>query len=462
MFRIFRYALALPLMLAISTLQAENLLDTLDKALISDPTFLGASYQRDALSERLIQARSSLLPRLSMSYEDKETGQNIKKSDNNVFGSGSSTFGTTTSTLTLSQSIFDYEYWMRYNKAKITTKRSVDEFEQARQNLMLRVSQAYFEQIKAREQLAAIGSEKEALYGHLNYAQKSVKAGIGRMTEVDDADARYLASVAREVEYQKLFDDARYNLMEITGSLSGPLAAIKEDAPLTMPSPASPKDWITRGIKNNPDVAVAEKILEEARYEIKALKSGHYPTLQLEYNAYDQDTGGSLFGGGSRVKTEDIILRLEIPLYEGGVVSSRSKEAVQMMYKAQEDVHFIKRAVKNEVQSSFHGLVANIAQTKALKRALTAQENVLKSKRKGLQSGLYKMMAVLDAEQDLARARQAYIAVRNDYAINYVRLKRATGLLVADDITTVNGWLINTVNGWLEPSVNFTNDALPY
>ena len=441
MFKVFRYGLALPLALAVTSLQAENLIDTLDKALISDPTFLGAGYQRDALSERLTQARSRLLPRLSISYEEKETDQNIKESDNTVFGSGSSTYDTTTSTLTLSQSIFDYEYWMRYNQAKISTKRSVDEFEQASQDLMLRVSQAYFEQIKAREQLAAIGAEKEALYGHLNYAQKSAKSGIGRMTAVDEADARYLASVAREVEYQKLFDDARYNLMGITGSPSGPLAAIKDDAPLTMPSPASSDDWISRGITNNPDVAVAERMLEESRYEIKAQKAGHYPTLQLEFNAYDQDTDGSLYGGGSRVGTEDIILRHEMPLYEGGAVSSRSKEAAQMMYKAQEDVYFIKRAVKNEVQSSFHGVVANIAQTKALKRSLTAQENVLRSKQKGLQSGLYNMMAVLDAEQDLARARQAYIAVRNDYAINYVRLKRATGVLVADDIAAVNSWL---------------------
>jgi outer membrane protein TolC len=58
---------------------------------------------------------------------------------------------------------------------------------------------------------------------------------------------------------------------------------------------------------------------------------------------------------------------------------------------------------------------------------------------------LYNMMAVLDAEQDLAKARQAYIAVRNDYAINYVRLKRAAGVLVADDLAVVNGWLEPTL-----------------
>ncbi|ARN75506.1 TolC family outer membrane protein [Oceanicoccus sagamiensis] len=441
MFNALKYTLVLPLAFAGSHLQAENLLEILDKALLSDPTFLGAGYERDALSERYIQARSRLLPNLSISYEEKETDQDIKESDNNVFGSGSSNYDTTTSTLTLSQSIFDYEYWMRFNQSKVTSQRSLLQFDQASQDLLLRVSQAYFEQIKAREQLNAIGAEKEALFGHLNYAQKSAKSGIGRMTDVDEADARYLAAVAREVEYQKLYDDARYNLMEIIGGLSGPLAAIREEAPQDMPSPASSSEWITRGISNNPDVAVAEKILEEARYEIKAQKAGHYPSLMLEFNAYDQDTDGSLYGGGSRVETEDIILRLEMPLYEGGVVSSRSKEAAQMMYKAQEDVYLIKRDVKNEVQSSFHGVVANIAQTKALKRALTAQENVLKSKQKGLQSGLYNMMAVLDAEQDLAKARQAYIAVRNDYAINYVRLKRATGVLVADDLATVNGWL---------------------
>jgi outer membrane protein len=425
-----------------ATSWSEDLVDIMTLAKQSDPMFRGAGFDRAATAEGIKQARARLLPSLSYSIENTESDQTINETSDTVFGStGAQNFTSETNSLTLSQSIFNYEYWMRYGQSKAANTRADSEFEKASQDLLLRVAEAYFESIKAREQLASIGAEKAALKRHLQYAQKSHSAGIGRSAEVNDAEARYLSSVAKQSEFNKAYNDARYALFEIIGRLPEPLAAMRDQIPLVLPEPADPEAWITQGLANNPDVKIAQKKQEEARYEIKAQTAGHYPTLSLTMQNFTQVKEGSLYGGLNDIEQEDLTLKFDLPLYQGGAVSSRRREAYQRMYKAQEDIVLAQRTVQNQAQSSFQGIVANIAQIKALKQTVVAQNAVLDNKERGFQTGLYSIIAVLDAQQDLASAQQNYIAARNDYAINYIRLKRAAGVLIDTDIEFINGWL---------------------
>lgn len=420
---------------------SENLIEILDKAKKADPKLLAAGFEQQAVAETVIQARARLLPGLSYSIEEKSSDQNIVETPNNVFRSGQQDFDTSTNTLTLSQSIFNYEYWMRFSQSKVARGRAELEFEKAYQDTLLRVGEAYFELLKAREKLSSVAAEKKALKGHLDYARKSFDAGLGREAEYHDARARYLTSVAEEIESQKLYGDARYVIMEIIGHLPERLLGMGNELPLISPEPASPDDWVEQGLKNNPDVRVAQEKLEEARYEIKAQTAGHYPTVSLLVQDYSQDSGGSLYGGQNDIEQQDVILTVDIPIYQGGAISSRRSEAIQRMYKAREELTEMKRSVENQAQSAFQGVVANIAQIKALQQTVVAQQAVLDNKERGFQSGLYSMIAVLDAQQDLAQAQQNYISARNDYAINYIRLKRAAGVLIDEDLKLINGWL---------------------
>lgn len=420
---------------------AENLLEVLQQAKQADPIFLGAGYERAAVGETLEQATARMYPSLTLSAERKQTDQDIARADNTVFATGETDFSTRTLSATLTQPVFNYESTMRIEQAKVAKGRSDIEFDKAYQDLLLRVSEAYFEQLKAREQLAAIASEKEALKRHYDYAKKSFEAGITREAEATDAEARYLSSLAQEIEYQRNYEDARYKLMEIIGRLPSRLAPMREVLPLVLPEPARPSDWIAMGLVNNPDILIPKQNLEEARYEIKAQNGGHFPRLDFVINQYSQDTDGSLFGGGSDVDTTEIAVKLEMPIYQGGAVSSRKREAKQRMYKSREDVALAQRTIETQAQSAFQGIVATMAQITALKKTVFAQQSVLENKEKGFQSGLYSIIAVLDAQQDLANAQQSYVAARNDYAINYVRLKRAAGVLEETDLATINGWL---------------------
>jgi outer membrane protein len=433
--------LAAGVMLVGASANAENLLQVLGKAKMADPQFLGAGFERDAVAESVKQARARLLPGVTYSIEQMDSDQTIVQAGNDVFGSGQQTYETDTDTITLSQSIFNYEYWMRYGQAKVARTRADYEFEKAYQDLLLRVGEVYFELLKAREQLSSIAAEKAALEGHLNYAKKSFDAGLGREAEYQDARARYLSSVAQEIEYQRLYGDARYAMLEIIGHLPERLDGMQSELPLISPEPANAEEWVARGLESNPDVKVAQEQLQEARYEIRAQNAGHYPTLSLVVQEYNQESGGSLYGGAQEIEQQDVVITFDLPIYQGGAVSSRKREAVSRMLKAQEELTQAKRVVENQAQSAYHGVVANIAQIKALQQTVVAQKAVLDNRERGFQSGLYSIIAVLDAQQDLAKAQQNYISARNDYAVNFIRLKRAAGVLIDADLAQVNGWL---------------------
>lgn len=428
-------------LLATSAYAAEGLVEVLAKAKQSDPSFLGAGFVRSAEREAVKQARARLLPSLSIDLEQTQITDNIKQSDNTNTNGNTADYDESQYTLTLTQSIYSHEYWTRYRQAKDVGLRADSDFDSARQELLADVAERYFNVLKTQEQLGAIRAEKRALKKHAEFTAKSRKAGLGRISEVVDAEARYYTALAEEAQFAKSLDDARFALMEMTGDMPGDLRPIKEKLPLSPPDPAVPNDWIEQGLERNPEVRSQKHRLEEARKEIKAQNAGHYPTLDLVYRKYTDETSGSIFGGASEIESDEIELRFSLPIYQGGAVSSRKREAISRMYKAQEDLHKANRTVRTEVNSAFQGVIANIAQIQALHKTVMAQKAVLENKQRGYKNGLYTILIVLDAQRDLANAERNYIAARYDYAINSLKLKRAAGVLVEEDLVLMNNWL---------------------
>lgn len=420
---------------------SEGLLDILEKAKAADPNLRGASFVQSADMEAVNQARARLLPTAAFTYEEKDSTEDIIKSENIVTSGSSASYGTSTYTLTLSQSIYNHEYWVRYRQSKVVSERAVTDYDRASQDFLINVSERYFTILKTEEQLEAISAEKEALKSHVDFATKSRRAGLGRRAEVVDAEARYFTALAEEARFVKDLDDARYALMELTGELHYDLRPMQEQLPMQLPDPSNAKAWIDRGISQSPDVLSQHFSFREAQMEVKAQNAGHLPTLDLVFRNINEEQGGSILGGASEVDTQEIALQLNIPLFEGGGVSSRKREAFDRMYKSQEDLVRIQRQITKEVNTAFQGVVANIAQVEALQRTLVSQQEVLKNKQRGLQAGLYPMLAVLDAQRDLANAQRNFIEARYDYAINSLRLKRAAGVLTEDDLVGISRWL---------------------
>ena len=427
-------ALAQPVM-------AVDLAQVYELAKQNDPEFEGYRFQRMAAAEALPQARAGLLPVVAFDAERVETSQDIVSADNTVFASGKTDFPTTSYTLTLTQPLFNYANYTQFQQSKSQLGQADAEFETARQDLIVRVAERYFAVLAAEDSVRFTRAEKQAVERQLLTAEKRLKAELGRVTDLHDAKARYASVEAAEIEALNLLDDSQQALSELTGELMTDLAPLDQSVVLSPPEPREPAVWIEAALTQNPAIIYQKEALEVSRHEVTRQKAGHYPKLDLVYRLNNRDTKGTLFGGGSEVETQDIMVRLNLPLYQGGYVSSRSKEAAYLHQKSRQDLQRSQRAVKRAARAAYFGVINAISKVKALGEAVASQALALDAKEKGFRSGLYTNLAVLDAERDLYGARRDYAQARYDYILNRLKLEQAVGTLSDEDVAQVNSWL---------------------
>ncbi len=410
-------------------------------AIKNDPRFLGARYERDASVEKFVQARAGLLPRLTAQGSYTQTRQNIVSSDNTVYGQGSSTFPTTTYSASLTQPLFNFASWASLQRAKATVKGADMKLEAARQDLMVRTSRGYLGVLASRDNLEFLSVEEAAVARYHELVSGRFASGLASRTDFLDAKARFSDVKARKIAARSTLDDAFQTLREIVGQDVTKISALREELPLVRPDPDNVDTWIDAGLKQNPSLEVQRQAVEEARQEVSRQQAGHYPYLNLEANYDRTKTEGTLFGGGSEVETASALVRLSVPLYEGGIVSSRTREARGLYQVAVQEEERQTRAAKKETRAAFLGVASSIDRVQALREAVEAQKLVLEAKKEGYRSGLYTILAVLDAERDLYRARRDYAVARYDYVMNSLRLKVSVGTLTEADLASVNDWL---------------------
>jgi outer membrane protein len=421
---------------------ADNLIGLLKVAALQDSKYLSASHKYRADQEIIDQSRADLLPSLDFQYEYKVTDQTINKSDNAVFSSGSDRYDTTTYGLTLTQSIYDYTRWQRYSQSKISANRAEVEYNLAKQELLLRLSEGYFLVLERGDQLETVHSEKKAMSKHLEVSEKKRKSGIGRKEDVEEARSKYLNALSKEVELKSRLMDSRYALRESLGKMPGKLAKLRSNIDLQLPVPADAEQWVSKSARNNLELAVIKLSLDEAQQEIKALRGGHYPTLDLIASAENTETDGSVFGGGSDIDDINIMLKLTIPFYSGGKTSSKLRQGVEKRNSVMQDRNDKQRIVERSAHDAYHRIGEAIEQINALSQSVKAQQSLLKSRSSGYRAGQNSLVQVLDVEQDLSHARQALTKARYNYVLNILRLKFAVGDLQEADIVMINSWLV--------------------
>lgn len=426
---------------ALSTLCAADLVTVFNQALENDPRFVGMRHERDAEQERLRQAWAGVLPTLSAEGVHKETTQDIVSSDNTVFGSGSSDFPTTEYTLSLTQPLFNLSSFINIRRASALVRGADLELEAARQELAVRVAQAYFDALAARDRLTATAAEEAAVSGHYELVSERFNRGLSTRTEYYDAKARLADIMARRLTAESDLDDAYQALAEITGSPVEDLSLLHEELPLISPDPVDANTWIDAAVRQNPSLEAVRQSVASARQEVRRQRAGHYPNVNLEASHNWRETDGTLFGGGSEVETSEILFRMNVPLYQGGMVNSRTREAICRMNALLQEESRQTRALQRETRAAFYGVDNAIERVRSLGDAVEAQQLALEGKKEGHRSGLFTILAVLDAERDLSLARQNYAMARYDYIINSLMLKKAAGTLNDEDIAGVNGWL---------------------
>ena len=417
---------------------SETLQEVYDLARQSDPRFRSAQAEARAIGMALDQAKAGFLPTVKLDLERTKTRQRIIESQNPIFGAGSTTFPTQSDTLSINQPIFRKDLVARLDQARAVVQQAEFSLLAAEQDLQIRATAAYLSVLAASDSLALAQAERVAVGKVLDLARERLKMGLGTITSQYDAEARYAVTQAREVEATNKLRDARQGLKEITGKVIGKVQSLKADFQLESPQPASVEQWVESAMTQNLALRAKTAAVEVARQEIERQRAGHYPSVNLLLSRNRKDTGSTLFGGGSNVETTDISVRLTVPIFEGGLTSAVTQEAVFRHQKAQEDVEQERRGVERLTRAAYDGTLGAVNLVQALKQSVAAQQGALEAKEEGLKAGLFALLPVLDAQRDLYLAKRDYEQSRYDYLIYRMRLKQAVGTLAEGDILSVS------------------------
>jgi outer membrane protein len=421
---------------------ARSLLELYKLALEYDPQFQGARHQHMASAQISNQSFAALLPSVKFNYQDAYANQDIISSDDGSYTLGKSNYRNKAYTLTLTQPLFNYSNFTRHRQAKIEVKESDAKLEMEKQSLVLRVAQIYMQALVAEDSLTYTKAEKAAVKSQLELARERLKIGLARKADLLDAKSRYANVDAAVIEEYDKLDDSMQAIQEIAGvTPQVSLARLRDDFKLVNPVPANVDTWIKAAIKQNPTIWMNNYEIEAAAEEVVRQRAGHYPTLNLIAKKSNSDSGGSLSSGGSEIENQDITLELNVPLYQGGFVSSRAKQAAELYKEAIQGREKQRGALKRETRAAYFGVISAIKRVKALGESVKAQRSVLQVKQEGFKAGLYTGMVVLDAERDYYMAKKDYTKARYVYILNTLRLKRAAGILSEVDLDKINQWL---------------------
>jgi outer membrane protein len=404
----------------------------------SDPKYKAARYEFEAAAYAEPQALASMLPLVTFEVQATDTKQRILSSRNTVFATGVSKYPTDNQTLSLTQPIFKLSAWRGYTQAKAKVKQAAATFGAAEQDLMLRVATAYLNVLAARDALGFANAERDAIRRQLDLVQQRFASGLVAVANLHDARARHAIKEADVVAAQNDLDDKNQALRELTGQVMPRLKPLRDDIPLEEPQPGDMDHWVESALRQNLLIESRRQAVEVALQEAARQRAAYMPVLDLVASQNRKDTGGSLFGGGSNVDTIDVMFRLNVPIFNGGLTKAMTGEAVKRHQGALEDLERDLRQTERQTRAAFQGVTGGAVRVKALAQGVISSESARELKVEGYKSGLETILQVLDAERDLYAAKRDSAKARYDFLLNRLRLKQAVGTLSEADLASIN------------------------
>jgi len=415
-----------------------------DLALDNDPRLRAAGYRREAVDENETQAWSNLLPQLTadagVARGDAQTDLGgIRVSDNDI---DNENWGAT-----LRQSLYrqvNYEI-LDLSRAQITEAEAF--YQLAFLDFLLRVAENYFQVLTLSDGVIFAEAEEKAFQRQFEQAEQRFEVGLTAVTDVHEARATYDNARARAIVARNTLADSKEGLKELTGQYFESFDKLRDELPLVEPDPPNPQNWIDFAMANNPQVLAARAGYDVAEANVRLQRAGHFPTLDLvasysdftnnEYlirDDFQEPIGTTTLG----VRDTQIGLLLNIPIYTGGRVSSRTRQAGFLMDAAGEDLDDQQRITERQTQNAYRSVNAGIQEVQAFGQALISAESALDATQAGFEVGTRTIVDVLIAEQRFYQAQRDNSIARHAYIVNHLRLKAAAGLLTSEDLTVVN------------------------
>ena len=430
---------------------ATNLLDVYQQALKNDPIFQAAYAQQQSSNEIYPQSLAGLLPNLSA---NANTTGNYNEFSINKSPYFTTKFNSNGYGLNLTQPLINFTAFMKLRGASATVKQSNATYAAAAQDLILRTANAYFTVLKAEDNLRYISAEKSATARQLDQAKQRFDVGLETITTVNNAQASYDSTVAQEIAAQNTVINSREELLQITGRHYSNLAELKKNFPLQSPNPNNIDAWSTSATQRNLTLLATQFALDAARENIKVNFTGHLPSLNFVgtyANANNALSSGNSSGSpsasigavNSKLQTATIGLQLSVPIFEGGLVTSQTRQAQYDFQKAAANLESTYRNVLVKSRETYNNVIAGISQIKADKQAMISNQSSLESTEESFKVGTRTMVDVLIAQQNLLEAQRNYSQNIYAYLINTLTLKQLAGNLSISDIAAMNTLLVN-------------------
>ena len=415
-------------------------------AVTHDAVLAGSLASLEAARERVQQARATLLPQASA------TGQVSRQTaENNILPRRDFTaqsFG-----VTMTVPLIRLQNAEAWEQSKLQASISEAQVEQARQDLMVRVAQAYFDVLAAQDNLATIRAQKAAISEQLASAKRNFEVGTATVTDQQEAQARYDLTAAQELASENDLTVKRAALSLLTGKPAGEMKALPRGVGLRDPEPAVESKWTESARTDNLLVQQATLAVEVSRREITRQRAGDKPTLDLT-STLQHSRSATLQLFGVNTSSGSLGVQLNIPFYTGGLVEARAREAIALNTRAAADLENARRQAEQGTRTAFLGVRSGLGQVRALEAAERSSQLALESNQLGYQVGVRINIDVLNAQQQLFTTRRDLSKARYDVLLNGLRLKQGSGSLREDDLAEVNRLLTAAPGDAVGPSAS--------
>jgi outer membrane protein len=420
---------------------AANLLDIYKDSLANDTIYQAAISTRLSKREAIPQSVAALLPNISAQANLSSNYQNITSSFTpTTQPAGISNFQSQGYSISLKQPLINLNDWLAVKQANNTGRQADASLAAAAQDLIFRVANAYFKVLSAQDNLELARAEKTANSKQLNQAQQRVQVGLDALTTVYEAKAAYDKSLATEISAENTLRNNQEALRQLTGKTYPNLARFKTSIPLQSPQPGNIERWIDTATTYNLNLMAARYGVEVARENIKMQASGHLPSINLVGSYGENDVSNNNFANPNK-NGGTLSLELDVPLFSGGAVLSKTRQAEYDFQTASANLDNTYRALVVNTRQKYNDVLADISKIKAERQAIQSAQLSFDSTEASYRAGTRTIVDVLLAQENLYDAKRNAASDQYNYLLDGLLLKQAAGTLKPDDLVQINRWL---------------------
>lgn len=417
--------------------QAQSLVELFDTARGYDATYQSAKSQAVATIARGDQSKAGILPTVGLGAGVSQTNQS-----SSLASLDARNYGTQSAALSASQPLYRPGNWATYEQGKKQTAVAESQLLAAEQDLIVRVSQAYFDVLGATDTLTFVRSQKAAVAEQLASAKRNFEVGTSTIVDTRDAQARYDLVVAQELAAENDLNVKSLALDQLVGKSGTVPKPLLSPAVLSEVQPADVNYWVQLSESSNPTIQQSAIALDVAKLETQKAEDGHKPTLDLvgSYSAANNN-GSSTSGASYTANVASVGINFNLPLFAGYSIQNRVKETLALEDKARSDLDAARRSVAQATRTAFFGVQSGLSQVKAYEAAEISSQSALDANKLGYQVGVKINIDVLNAQSQLYSTKATLAKARYDVLVGGLRLRQATGTLKAEDLQPINAQL---------------------